>query len=289
MDVIARSDAPVLPATSNPGRTAASPGGVGRNIAEVMARLGSNVALVSRVGDDALGTELLAHTQSAGVDVSTTLRTPGATGTYTAILDSDGELMVAVSDMRATDQFSAADVRRHAATLHAADLVVLDANLPSEALAAATETPAPIVVEPVSVPKARRLLPLLDVGVDWLALTPNRDELAALTATSDPEQGARLLHERGVQHVWVSLGADGSVLSSADGEVRRIRAYPATAADVTGAGDALVGGFCSALLRGVPVLDAARWGHAAAALTVEAPAAVRADLTEALLRERMSA
>lgn len=53
MDVVARMSAPLVPATSNPGRTRISPGGVGRNIAACLGLLGAPVRLVSAVGDDA--------------------------------------------------------------------------------------------------------------------------------------------------------------------------------------------------------------------------------------------
>ena len=102
MDVVARTTAPLVAATSNPGRTRISPGGVGRNVAENLARLGSRVALVSTVGSDPDGDWLLEATAAAGVDVSPVLR-GGQTGRYVALLDAGGELVAGVSDMAATD------------------------------------------------------------------------------------------------------------------------------------------------------------------------------------------
>ena len=100
----------ITAATSNPGSSAFAAGGVGRNVAENLARLGTRTHLVAAVGADALGDQVLAATSDAGVRVEQVRRSPHATGTYTAVLDADGELVVAVSDMRATDALAPADV-----------------------------------------------------------------------------------------------------------------------------------------------------------------------------------
>ena len=78
MDVVARTSAPLVPATSNPGHTRISPGGVGRNIAACLGLLGAPVRLVSAVGDDAFGDEALRVTAACGADVSAVRRVPGA-------------------------------------------------------------------------------------------------------------------------------------------------------------------------------------------------------------------
>ena len=83
-----------------------SAGGVGRNIAENLARLGTRTHLVAAIGADGLGDQVLAATSGAGVHVEQVRRSARATGTYTAVLDADGELVVAVADMAATDELS---------------------------------------------------------------------------------------------------------------------------------------------------------------------------------------
>lgn len=292
VDVVARSAAPVVTGTSNPGATTLGNGGVGRNVAENLARLGTRTRLVAVVGDDPLGERLLAETSAAGVDVTLVRRTRTATGTYTAVLDVDGELVVAVSDMTATAELTPDDVRRLAVDVAAAGLLVLDGNLSPGAVAAAAELAAahdvPVVLEPVSVPKAARLRPVLAGGYAWFALTPNRAELGALTrlpvaSGTDLEAAVEALHGQGVEHVWVRLGADGSLFSSAGHPPVPLLPVAAEVVDVTGAGDAMLGAFCHALLAGRSPVDAARLGHAAAALTVAVPHSVRPDLSADLV------
>jgi pseudouridine kinase len=92
----------------------------------------------------------------------------------------------------------------------------------------------------------------------------------------------RRMHDRGVDHVWVRLGEEGSLLSTPDGH-HRLPATPAEVVDVTGAGDAMLAAFCHALLAGSTPYDAAAFGHAAAALTVGSPHTVRPDLSHRLV------
>ena len=292
MDVKARSTRTAVPATSNPGTASMAAGGVGRNIAENLARLGTRTHLVAAIGSDGLGDQVLAATSRAGVHVEHVRRSARATGTYTAVLDADGELVVAVSDMAATDELSPDQVDAARGLVAAASLVVLDGNLSTGSLAfaldLATAAGARVLLEPVSVPKAAALAHLVDAARPLFALTPNRDELAALTdlptrTQRQVERAARALHARGVELVWVRLGSDGSLLSSADG-TSALSAVPAEVVDVTGAGDAMLAAFCHALLTGADPVDAAGYGHAAAALTVASPHTVRPDLTDRLVR-----
>jgi pseudouridine kinase len=274
VDVKARTTAPLVDATSNPGVVLRSPGGVGRNVAENLARLGSRVALVSTVGNDPDGDWLLAETAAAGVDVSTVLR-GGATGRYVAVLDHTGDLAVGVSDMAATDALGP-DALDHD-LLRSADLVVLDGNLPATTIDAALSVAPRVVVDPVSVAKAARIAPLLRADRPVFALTPNADELRALGSVDS-------LHDRGVEVVWVRRGASGSELHLASSGPVWLAAPVVDPVDVTGAGDALLAAFCHGLLRGASLEDAAAYGHRAAALTVADPHTVVPDLSARMAR-----
>lgn len=294
MDVKARSKAAAVAGTSNPGIAAMSPGGVGRNIAENLARLGTRTHLVASVGRDPLGDTLIRETADAGVHLDYVARTDTATGTYTAVLDANGELVIAVSDMAATEELSPVHIDAAKDVIVGCDLLVLDGNLSAETMSYARNLGASagirIVVEPVSVPKATALATLpgmFDPAHPLYLATPNRDEVAAMTglpADTDAElrAAADRLHENGVVLVWIRLGSRGSMLSGPDGS-HVIDALPAQVTDVTGAGDSLLAGFCHALLGGADPVDAVRFGHAAASLTIASSHTVRPDLTERLV------
>ncbi len=286
-DIKARSVATVRLRTSNPAVVGRTPGGVGRNIAEGVARLGGRVHLVAAVGADTAGRDLLAITAEAGVYVDHVVTSPHPTGSYLAALDSDGELVVGLSDFAATNAMDVAALSRSQELIARAGVAVLDGNVgvPVAAwvLAVAGGGGVPVVLEPVSVAKAARIAPLLRPDLPVYAVTPNVDELAALVGrpvddtTADIVTAACGLHARGVAHVWVSRGAGGSLLVSAD-DVVALDAVPAEVADVTGAGDALTAGFVHGLLAGESPAEAARQGHLAAALTVASGHTVRPDL-----------
>ena len=293
VDVKARSAAPATRRTSNPGRVSMSSGGVARNIAENLARLGTRTYLVAAVGRDALGDNLLAQTSAAGVRVEFIHRTDLPTGTYTAVFDSDGELILAVADMAATDELRPSHINAARDVIAAAGLVVLDGNLAAASLEHALDLASAAAVrtmlEPVSVPKAKLLTAFITADRPLYAVTPNRDELTALTgkpAGTDRQlrAAADSLHKRGVENVWIRLGERGSLLSSASGDAPFIPAEPATVEDVTGAGDSMLAAFCYALLEGKGPVDAARYGHAAAALTIASSHTVRPDLTPRLVQ-----
>jgi sugar/nucleoside kinase (ribokinase family) len=270
VDVKARTDEMLVPETSNPGTVMRSPGGVGRNVAENLARLGTRVSLVTAVGADADGAWLLGETAAAGVTVSHSARVGRSTGAYVAVVDADGELVAGVSDMAAVEALTPDLVPP--ALVASAALVVVDGNLPvptvAHVLDAAAAAGVRVVLDPVSVRKAERISTLVDGRV--FAVTPNQDELAALGSVAD-------LHRRGVEVVWVRRGPVGSLLSSPDGEVA-LPAPEVTPVDVTGAGDAMLAAFCHRLLAGHSLVDAAAYGHEAAALTVASPHTVRPDL-----------
>jgi len=295
MDLHAIAETELVPGSSNAGSSELSPGGVGRNVAEVIARLGTPVHLVSVVGDDPLGTELVHHTADAGVDVSHVRERPVQTGTYAAIVAPNGELVVAVADMAATDLISPLMVEAVAGLIRGARLLILDGNLlpatVEQALAIAADADVRVLLEPVSVSKSERLRPVLRRGIDLI--TPTLAELAALTGlpvTTGDEMTAAVdaLRETGVESVWVRLGPEeGSYVVSPYG--RRIVPGPRIEEyiDLTGAGDAMLGAFAHALVRGDDWRDAVLYGHAAAALTIASRHTVRTDLSDELIRSAL--
>jgi pseudouridine kinase len=297
VDVKARSTRRATPTTSNPGWASMAPGGVGRNVAENLARLGVRTFLVSAIGRDALGDSLLSQTVAAGVRCEYVRRTELATGTYTAVLDCDGELIVAIADMAAVDALGSAQVNEARDIITTAGLLVLDGNLSVATLSHASDLAAaaqvPTILEPVSVPKAALIAPAITADRPLYAVTPNRDELTALTGLptrtdKQLQKAADSLHRRGVEHVWVRLGARGSLLSTASSGTAWLQAGAAAVADVTGAGDAMLAAFCYAVLSGQVPIEAARYGQAAAVLTLASPHTVRPDLTPRLIESALT-
>jgi len=163
VDILGVPDAPLVSADSNPGRIEMSPGGVGRNIAENLARLGVTTRLITVLGGDANGRFLAEECARDGIDIVYSLVLADEPGpVYLAILDAHGDMALALNDMRAMEHLTPDALEPRAVTLAGAALVVVDTNLPAETLAwIADHVPVPLVLDPISVAKARRALPLL--------------------------------------------------------------------------------------------------------------------------------
>jgi pseudouridine kinase len=271
--------------TSNPAIQSESFGGVARNIAENLARLGTAVALLTATGKDSSGAALLAHAQSLGIDTGGTLQLlDAASGTYTAVLDQDGEMVVALADMALYDRLDPAFVDSRQAQVAASALVVADLNLPLQTveavIALARRVDAPLVLVAVSEPKMARL-PRGLAGVRLLIL--NRGELAARVGrelASEAELDAAVLEVRaqGARDLVVTRGADGVLFTRGD-TVVRLAAPAAPVVDVTGAGDAIAAAVCWSLVQDGDNLElACRRGLQLSALTVGVPQTVHPGL-----------
>jgi pseudouridine kinase len=250
-----RSIAPLALGTSNPASAVESFGGVARNIAENLARLGTRVALLTAIGNDSSGAALLDHAESLGIDTRGALRLEdAASGTYTAVLDQDGDMVVALADMALYDRIDAAFVAGRQAQLAGAALVVADLNLPLATVEAlvrqARGLEAELVLVAVSEPKMARLPRDLH-GVGLLIL--NAGELAArvarpLARDAEFDAAMREVQAQGARDLVVTRGAEGVLLTTPDGIVR-LAAPGAQVIDVTGAGDAFAAAVCWSLLQ----------------------------------------
>jgi len=286
MDIKCRIAGRTVMGSSNPGATVLAPGGVARNIAHNLALLGVGAALIGVVGRDAFGEQLLAATVAAGVDTQGVLRAAGATGSYSAVLDARGQLILGVAAMGILERLTPRRLAVERALLAGAGLIVADSNLPIDTLDwlidFAAERGLRLAIETVSVPKGGRLKRLLAAGRPLFALFCNRAEAAALTRSAELRAAAGRLHERGVRQLGIGLGRRGMFVS--DGASQRIvPALPARVLDVTGAGDAAVAGTLYGLLRGHDLATAAGYGQAAAALTLACDQSVNPALSERVI------
>ncbi|MCE4557519.1 PfkB family carbohydrate kinase [Roseateles cellulosilyticus] len=281
--------ADALPESSNPCEAHETPGGVARNIAENLARLGLPVALIAAVGDDAGGRLLMEQATRVGIDTGAVLRLPRhVSDSYTAVLGPDGELQLGLAAMPLVERLNPWALQASKALRARAALVVADGNLPTDAwpllLSEAMEQGTVLVGVAVSEAKMERLPDDLR-GLTLLLL--NAGELA--TVADEPDMALARLHARGVGCVLVSHGSDGLMLSQPGTEPRHWAAPAVAVVDVTGAGDALAAGVCAALLRDRHDLDAAaRVGLALAALTLQTTDSVHPDLAPDFLCDRQA-
>ena len=294
MDFKCQAKAPMVLRTSNPGRMTATVGGVACNIARNLARLGVPTALFTIVGQDEFGERILGEARAAGIDVSMTLMSAKPTGTYVALLDRDGDLTAAISAMDAMEELTPQRITARATSIAQARMVVVDCNLEQAALLRLAELCAgakvPLAIDVVSTRKAERVRPLLKARMPIHLLALNRDEAAILVGgkvrpDADLRRAGAALHRMSVRHVLIGLSDRGTYASSENAATgTRVPPFPAALSDVTGGGDAALAGAIFGLLDQQPLTEAARWGQAAAALTVSVPETVSPALSQAALK-----
>ncbi len=293
MDIAGSSSHVLTAGDSTPGTVRCAAGGVARNVAENLARLGHWAYLLSVVGYDLFGHSLLESTAEAGVDVSGCWVLEGeTTSTYLSLHGPDGDMLAAVNDMAILDRITPERLAAHAGLVDNAAALLLDCNLSEAALAwlFAHAPDTPVFADPVSAFKCRRVLP-------WLGRvhTPKANCIEAQALWGEPlhtdtaiQAVARWLHTQGVRQVVLSLGERGVYWSSqgaGDTTSGWLAALPVTVVNATGAGDALVAGLLHGHLQGATLEQAISFAASCAALTLTATQANYPKLSVAAVRQ----
>ncbi|MCV2881088.1 PfkB family carbohydrate kinase [Actibacterium sp. XHP0104] len=282
-DVIGRATRPMQRGWDMPGRIERLPGGVALNIAMTLARFGLHPALLSAVGTDPQGDELIAACKGHGLLTDYIYRSPDLpTDIYMAVEAANG-LIAAIADAHSLEAAGARiltplqDGRLGSADTPFAGLVALDGNLTAELLRQIAASPlfaaADLRVAPASPGKAERLTALLAHPRATLYLNKIEAGLICLTEFADAAAAAQAFLDRGAHRVLITDGGNDAVLGSAAGLIRRTPPK-VMVTRVTGAGDTFMAAHIAAELRGEtaePALEAAL-ASAAQYVSGEAPA-----------------
>lgn len=290
-DVVSRIDNSMVPQTSNPAIINTSFGGVARNVAENLARLGLRPILLSVIGKDTLGDQLLEHTKKTGVILSLVHRSDRfPTGMYVSIINSEGKKEIAFDDVRILEELTEDYISYHEKVIAKADLIFVDANLSEAALDKVIEIAkmanVPICADPTSVSLSSKLSPRLR-SID--TIVPNAIEAEKLLnkpfSKDDREEAlesARALVSMGVENAFVSMAEFGVCYASSETS-GHFPAVKTNIVDPTGAGDAMTAAILYSQLNEIPIDDAARLGVNAATLTLKHEGSVYPHLTIELL------
>ena len=291
MDIGGRSRNKLVAADSNPGKVSISLGGVGRNIAHNMTLLGVDVKMLTAMGEDVYGNRIAASCTELGIDASRALRVADCvTSTYLYIADETGEMALALSDMEICDRITPAYLAGNQQMLSNARVIVADTNIPAETLVYLAEnSTAPIFCDPVSTIKAEKLLPILD---RIHTLKPNRLEAELLSGVKilekqDAEKAANVLLEKGVQRVFLSMGAEGVYAATAQ-EQMWLDNLSGQMVNTTGCGDAFMAALVWAYMQDLDLKETALAGLAAASIAMESAETINPAMSATALKLRMS-
>lgn len=284
--------APMVFGTSNPVDSEVCFGGVARNVAENLSRLGICSSLVSLLGEDENGRGIIRHLGELGVDTCfCEFSGHYRTAEYVAVLEPSGDLVAGLADMAIFDAFTPDHLESRWPGIATGEWIFADCNLPPTTLAAlvklACEHRLNLAIDAVSTVKATRLpQDLSGIGILFL----NLDEAIALVGEEaislSPEDVSAALLGRGACRVILTNGSDG-LLVAENGTSIRLGAAEVKVMDVTGAGDALIAATLASMIAGRSVTTAARFGMIAAQLTIEHQGSVRPDLSIALMETRL--
>lgn len=275
IDLMGRSREKLVMEDSNPGFISMSVGGVTHNICENAARMGAPVKLITVTGDDVYGEKIRRECAAAGIDTGSFMVVEGdSSSTYLSLHNANGEMALALSDMRVLQKLSVDFLKTKHTLLRGASAIVMDAGLPQEILdyvAATYGGEISVFADPVSTTYARKLRGSLH---GYTALKPNRIEteiIAGCAVDSDAalRRACETLLGRGLQRVVVSLGRDGSLYCDNTGRALRVHSAPLDeVVNATGAGDAFMGALVYASLSGFSVEETLTFATAASRMAI---------------------
>jgi len=296
LDIKGLAMQPLQRGTTVPGTIHTSVGGVARNIAENLARLGESTVLLSAVGKDRSGQRILSQAEEAGIDVSNVLLVPEIeTGAYLAVLDETGNLRYGLDDTQIASAVRPQYIYSNRRLFRDAAMVVLDASLPRDTLKTifrlAQQYQVPVCADPAAAGLATRLQPYLR---DLLLIAPNVPEAAALCDMTIPPddqtaalEAAKRLVAVGVEIAVITMAEHGLCYATSE-ENGHVRAVQTEVIDLTGGGDALTAAVIFALMNGIPVSEAMPLGCSAASLTIASNYTVVPELNLELLYNNLS-
>lgn len=290
IDINGTSCDPLVLADSNPGKINISYGGVGRNIAENLARLGIKVELITTLGDDAYAYDLRNACERMGIGMDHSLMIPNQnTSIYLCINNNDGDMAIAINDMKIYDFMTVDYIKKKLDVINNSSYVILETNVPQDVIEfICNNSLVPVIVDPVSVKKASKLKNVLD---KIYCIKPNVYEAELLSGiqirdTDNLPLAASKLLEKGIQNVFISMGEEGVYYANKNKQ-GHCNCWIAPVVNTTGCGDSLVAAITWGMMRQFDVDMVALAGTAAASVCASAETTISPEISEARLCEML--
>lgn len=278
-----------VPGTSNPVTSSESSGGVIRNVAENLGRLGASVDLMTIVGEDSRGRRILDRASEFMNTDESEITDRFSTGTYSALIDLKGDMLIGMADMEIASLMDDTWIQRHEKAIRSDSIVAADCNIEKSAMeniiAAVREAGNRLVIIGVSGPKTDRIP---EDNKDVFLGIFNKDETQYFFRTDEENTDvlSKMWTDHGFKNAVVTAGKESVSYSGEDGEGRIKVKEAGYVADVTGAGDAFSAGVILGISQGKSLEESIRYGLSNARLTIQSEESVREDLTfEKLMEE----
>ena len=276
---------------SIPGHIKISFGGVCRNIAENLARVGVNTQFISTLGDDENGKSILEHSKKFGYNMENSLFLEGeSTPTYLAILNHQGEMESAVVDMESLNKMDERFVDEKHEVFENAEYTIVDSDNPAllEYILKKYQGKSKFILDPVSAKKAKKIRHLIKY---FHTIKPNRFETEALCGfkietNDDLKKAGRFFIEQGVKNVFISLDADGIYYITSEGEEGTLACCEAIEVkNVTGAGDSFVAGIGYGYMNNLNIKDTLKYSVAMSIITITHEETINPKISHELVED----
>jgi len=277
---------------SNPGKVRTSFGGVCRNIAECMARVGVNTKFISVLGDDEAGLRMMDHSKVMNYDMSESLIVKGgSTPTYMAILDEQGEMVSAVVDMKIIDAFTTDFIDSKADIIKNSEYMILDSDRPDivEYIIKTFSGDTKFILDPVSAAKAELVKHLIKY---FHTIKPNRYEAEIMCGfkihnDEDLRRAGKYFKDLGIENVFITLDEDGIYYNNGVQE-GKLKANDSVVVNVTGAGDSFVAGIASGYMNNVNIVDTVKYAMSMSTITISTEETIHPEMSNELVKEYMN-
>ena len=289
VDIIGKSFHKIINFDSNPGHLSISAGGVSRNISENLARLNQNVTLITALGDDQLSQVIINSCLNLSINLKDAYyKTGGISPTYLAILDTDGDLSLALSDTSILDLLPLSHIKSKTPLIEENEVIIMDAALPGEVIEYILKTFSnkKIYVDPVSVGKAVSIKKYLSY---FYMLKCNILEAQFLSDIKIENEAdffiaANYFHNLNIKEVVITRGPKGVFYSNIQNQAF-YKHRQVNVVNATGAGDAFLAGWVYSDLKNYSLERKVQIASEVAALALESTTTVNPLLNENYIRE----
>lgn len=281
----------LIPRDSNPGKIKMSLGGVGRNIAENLARLGIHARLITAMGRDLYGEMILEQGRKLGLDMSDSLILDGeATSNYLCVLDEKGDMEVAISSMDIFEKLDISFIQSKKDLINNSTLCILDTNISENVLQYIVKNfkETDFFLDTVSTTKAKKVKDIIGY---FHTIKPNRLEAEILSEikinnNNDLEKAAHYFLNKGVKRVFISLGEKGVYFN--DGRTSgQVSPGKTKVLNATGAGDAFLAALAYSHINDFGLEKSAKFATAASLLTLESSETINPNISAEMINIRM--
>lgn len=271
-DMVIKADRLPIPGETILGGTfLMNPGGKGANQAVAASRMGGNVTLISKTGNDVFGKQSVMLYTAENIKTDYIFSDPKhPSGVALITVDSHGENCIVVAS-GANAYLTPADIEKANVEITNSDLVLMQLEIPIETVEYVAEMSTKKGIKVILNPAPARALSnslLKNVYI----IIPNKSEAEILsgikvTDFDSARQAADIISAKGVDIVVITLGSQGALIKEYQ-EYHFVEAFKVDAVDTTAAGDTFCGTVCVGLSEGKTILDSVKMAARAAALTV---------------------